>query len=163
MAGIPNPESVADHSFRTAMLTMLMCDELSNHGIKIDGEKAIKMALLHDVPESVTTDIPLTASQFVRKNERMVVKHMLHRHDMDEYEGLWDEYERGTSIEGELVKFADRLEMLLQALEYEKAGFKGLDEFWGTVEELRSSELYGFFESMVEEIVDMHREVLGCS
>jgi HD superfamily phosphodiesterase len=43
-AGIPNPESVADHTFRTVLLAMLLGD--SRH---FDTEKMMRMALIHDL------------------------------------------------------------------------------------------------------------------
>ena len=45
-AGIKNPESVAEHSYRTAVLAMILADLQG-----LDAEKAIRMALLHDMAE----------------------------------------------------------------------------------------------------------------
>ncbi|NPA48033.1 MAG: HD family hydrolase [Thermococci archaeon] len=161
MAGIPNPESVADHSFRTALVAMILCDELVRRGVNADCEKTMRMALLHDIGEALTSDIPSVAAEFVGKKEEKAVERVLGA--IPTYKPLWEEYERGESLEGKTVKFADRLEMLIQALEYERAGFRGLDDFWGAVDELRSSDLYPFFDDVVEKLVEMHREVVGCS
>jgi len=163
MVGVPKPESVADHSFRTALITMLLCDELSGRGETVDRERAIKMALLHDIGEALTSDIPTRASRFVDKNEGAAVRDVLEGSVLDEYVEVWMDYNAGKSTEGKVVKFADRLEMLVQAFEYERIGFRGLDEFWEAVEELRASELYPYFKDVVEELVKMHREVVGCS
>lgn len=49
-------ESVAEHSFFTALFVLEICDKLS-----ISGElkaKSIEYALLHDVPETIISDIP---------------------------------------------------------------------------------------------------------
>ncbi len=49
-------ESVAEHSFFTALFVLEICDKLS-----IKGElkaKCIEYALLHDVPETILSDIP---------------------------------------------------------------------------------------------------------
>ena len=43
---------------------------------------------------------------------------------------LFKEFEEGNSIEGRFVKAIDKLEMLVTAAEYEKAGFSGLKDFW---------------------------------
>jgi putative hydrolase of HD superfamily len=50
----------------------------------------------------------------------------------EEILSLWKEYEQGTSEEAKLVKDMDKLEMILQALEYEKDGQqkKSLDGFF---------------------------------
>src|SRR3989339_2211175 len=49
---IPDPESVAEHSFRTAILALVLADEL-----KADKERLVKMALIHDLAESITGDL----------------------------------------------------------------------------------------------------------
>lgn len=49
-------ESVAEHSFFTALFVLEICDKLS-----IEGElkaKCIEYALLHDVPETILSDVP---------------------------------------------------------------------------------------------------------
>ena len=48
---------------------------------------------------------------------------------------LWDEYARGCSREARLVKGIDRIEMLAQALAYERAGSRALGEFWEDIED----------------------------
>ena len=48
---VKNPESVADHSFRVALMAYLLCPD------NLDKERMIKMALLNDLPEAVTGDM----------------------------------------------------------------------------------------------------------
>ena len=47
-------ESVAEHSWRVALMAMLMEDEFP--GVDID--RVIKMCLIHDIGEAITGDIP---------------------------------------------------------------------------------------------------------
>jgi putative hydrolase of HD superfamily len=47
-----------------------------------------------------------------------------------DYLNLWSEYVTGSSPEGRLIKGIDRIEMLAQALAYERAGNRALTEFW---------------------------------
>src|SRR5574340_1404351 len=49
--GIEHPESVADHTYGTALMAMVFSDVHN-----LDTEKILKMALLHDLAESVTGD-----------------------------------------------------------------------------------------------------------
>ena len=49
--GMESPESVADHSYATAMLVMARSDEEG-----LDTALALRMALLHDLAESETGD-----------------------------------------------------------------------------------------------------------
>lgn len=48
----------------------------------------------------------------------------------DEIHQLWNEYEDNSSPEAKIVKDFDKVEMILQALEYETAQGKNLDEFF---------------------------------
>ena len=45
-------ESVADHSFRLGILSIIFADVLG-----LDSVKSIKMSLIHDIPESIVGDI----------------------------------------------------------------------------------------------------------
>ena len=161
LRGVPSPESIADHSFRTTLITMLLADELRARGVEINAERALKIALIHDLAEARITDIPLTAQRYLDKGKaekRAAMELFLGTPDPRTYFRLWREYEEGLSPEGKLVKFADRLEMLLQAYEYEKTGFADLDEFWGAVEKLKESEFYGYFGELVEELVELRKQ-----
>ncbi|MCV5480404.1 HD domain-containing protein, partial [Escherichia coli] len=51
----------------------------------------------------------------------------------DGYLALHDEYEERVSLESRLVKAADVIDLLAQALAFERAGSRGLDEFWTAV------------------------------
>ena len=162
LRGVPNPESVAEHSYRVALITLFLADELKAKGVEIDIEKALKIALLHDVGEARITDIPKTAQYYLDKGKaekKAVMELLLSSPKPKEYFKLWREYEEELSTEGRLVKFADRLEMLIQAYEYEKAGLRNLDEFWGTLEKLRESEFYNYFRELVEGLVEMRENL----
>ena len=47
-------ESVAEHSWRLALMAMLVGDEFP----ELDMDKVIKMCLIHDMGEAITGDIP---------------------------------------------------------------------------------------------------------
>lgn len=49
-----NDESAADHSWRLALLVIILTEELK---LKINVEYALKLAIIHDLPESITGDI----------------------------------------------------------------------------------------------------------
>lgn len=161
LRGVPYPESIADHSYRVALITLFLADELREKGVEVNVEKALKIALLHDIGEVMITDIPLTAQSYIDKGKaekKVVMELLLSSPNPREYFRLWREYEEEHSLEGRLVKFADRLEMLIQAYEYEKAGFTDLDEFWGTVEKLRESEFYGHFAELIEGLAELRKQ-----
>ena len=122
--GVPTVEPVAGHMYRLALLTMLVPPEPG-----IDRDKAVRMALVHDLAECIVGDI--TPFDGVTKHE----KHARERAAMEKLTGqlgaahgivgkemtaLWEEYDAGKSKEAALLKQLDKLEMLLQAAEYEK-------------------------------------------
>lgn len=153
LRGVQNPESVAEHAFRVAFITLFLGDELRKKGVKINVEKALKIAILHDLAEARITDLPFEAQKYVdkKKAERKAMVDILGAEKV-EYFKLFQEYEEEKSPEGRLVKFADKLEMLLQALEYEKTGSKGLEEFWEALGYLKKSEFYSYFKELVDEL-----------
>lgn len=120
-AGVQDPESVADHSYRVALLSMLLSDQ---HGL--DTLKAVRIALLHDLAEAVTGD--LTPRQKTPGHEAEELKAFeglvagLPPRQRRAYKAAMDEYAKGETGEAALVLAADRLEMVLQALEYCESG-----------------------------------------
>ena len=145
--GVENPESVADHSYRTALLSMLLADLEG-----VDCEKALRMALLHDLAESMTGDLTPEEKRSLggeyHRREMSAMRRILGelpRELAHRYMELWDEYQRGETPEARLVQMADRLEMVLQAFEYELEGEAEagrLDRFWRWEGEGYASKLY---------------------
>lgn len=129
-SGVPEPESVADHSYRVALLAMTLSD---NKGL--DTLKTVRMALLHDLAESTIGD--LTPRQKQGNHETLESEAMkqiletLPQNVRELYLETWKEYQKNESPEARLVHNADKLEMLVQAKEYEEKGVK-LDQFWET-------------------------------
>jgi len=135
-AAISNPESVADHSYRCAMLAMLLGDLRG-----LDADRMMRMALLHDLHESITGD--LTPRQKAEQPEQLEIAegnamrkilsdlpHVLR----SEYSAILEEYRNQHSLEARLLEEIDKLEMALQALEYKQEGYavKALDQFLRT-------------------------------
>ena len=50
-------ESVADHSFSTTVLAMWLADLEVSNGRRVNLERVLRLALLHDLPEALTFDI----------------------------------------------------------------------------------------------------------
>lgn len=136
-AGIPRErcESVAEHSYFVALLCLFLAD---SHFPEADAAKLVRMALVHDAGEARVGDITphdgvLPEEKHAR--ERRAVEEMLGRLPRGaEYVALWDEYERGASLEARLVRQVDRLEMGLQACVYELQGAGDLSQFFASAE-----------------------------
>jgi putative hydrolase of HD superfamily len=133
-------ESVADHSFRTAILAWLAAGE------DLDRDKVLKLALVHDLAESITGDIPPYAAESLPADTNARREFLERRHlrpaarteakrraeaaaiadltaDLSpalatEIAALMKELAEGASVEARFVKQADILETYLQSREY---------------------------------------------
>jgi len=119
--GVYSPESVADHTFRTAILCMIYAD-LKN----LDTTKMLKMALIHDLPEAVIGDLmPSQKTAKTKKDEQDAIcdiLNLLPDAQRNEYFAIWTEYQQGKTKEAKAARQLDKIEMALQAKEYEKMG-----------------------------------------
>ncbi|CAN1165518.1 5'-deoxynucleotidase HDDC2 [Linum perenne] len=129
---VRDPESIADHMYRMGLMGLILPDIPG-----IDRDKCVKMAIVHDIAEAIVGDI--TPSDGVPKEEKSrkeaeALDHMCKLlgggSRAKEIEQLWKEYEDNSSPEAKLVKDFDKVEMILQALEYENEQGKDLEEFF---------------------------------
>jgi putative hydrolase of HD superfamily len=167
LRGLPNgTESVAAHSFGVAVTSMLLADELQKRDVKIDVEKLIRIALLHDWAEARVGDMPRTATAYFGAETRRraetaafadIVHHLSNRVRYDE---LYNDYEHRESVEARLVKAADILDLLMQVISLERAGARGLDEFW-EVTENPDFQLEGVARDTVEQLIHSLVEARG--
>lgn len=116
-------ESVADHSWRLCVLLIVCAPHIE---IEFDLLKAIKIALFHDIGESLIGDahyLDITENKITMDKrfelESKAVKtisNMLKTENTRIYD-LWVEFEGRDSIEGQIVSFLDRLEVCIQHIE----------------------------------------------
>ncbi|MBA3531358.1 MAG: HD family hydrolase [Ardenticatenales bacterium] len=130
------PENVAAHSYGVVFLTMLLLDldeRPLDHGL------ALRLAVLHDLAESLVGDLPVTVSRFIPPDlkhtaERAAIAEIVEPLPMAaRYIEIWECYDDGSAPEAQVVKDADKLDMMIQAYMYEQAGQRNLDEFWEVV------------------------------
>ena len=128
--GVYQPESVADHTFRTAFLCMLYADMES-----LDPLKLLRMALIHDLPEAIIGDLmPSQKTAETKENEETAIRQivsLLPKMQRENYLAVWNEYREGKTKEAKAVRQLEKIEMALQAKEYEKFGSasKSLERF----------------------------------
>ena len=132
--GIKNPESVADHSYRLAVLCMVLGDQL-----KLNTEKLVRMALIDDLAESLTGDLVVERGnkrvgdkdKKFELEQKAITEIFQNIENGQQYIELWQEAQEGKSREAQILTQLDKLEMAFQALEYEdQVDPKKLDEFW---------------------------------
>lgn len=106
-------ESVADHSWRIALMAMLCKDEFPD----IDINKVIKMCLIHDFGEAVTGDIPaFYKTEEHEDTEEKAIDKLLKRlpSNMEkELSLLFDEMEELKTPEARLWKSLDNMEAVI--------------------------------------------------
>lgn len=125
-------ESIAEHTFGVAVLALLV----SNQMPELDRGRLLSIALLHDMAEALMGDLPVGARRFFgtavkyEAERRAMVELLGTLPQAEEYLALWSDYINRESREARLIKELDRLEMLAQALAYERAGNRAMAEFW---------------------------------
>ncbi len=130
------PESVADHTFRTAIFCMLYADIEGLEPLKL-----LRMALIHDLPEAIIGDLmPNQKTAETRKNEKNAINqtlNLLPETQRENYLAVWNEYQEGKTKEAKAVRQIEKIEMALQAKEYENFGSdrKSLERFIKSAEE----------------------------
>lgn len=183
LRGVKDPESVADHSWGTAQLCLLLAPP------HIDRCRAAAIATVHDLAEVETGDIPRRAAPHMQpvspeekdRRERAAITRLTTSPDGTAswstlYE-LWDEYARGTTDEARFVRDMNLIDMCLQALTYQReqrydprekqANFpdhQHLDEFFATARDRlvtrEGRELFLAIKSRYEDIRGKHQPIV---
>ena len=124
----------------------------------LNSEKIIRMALLHDLAESVIGDITpdhITKNEKISK-ENLAMKQILKNLPSEiagQYFELWDEYQINSSQEAMLIHDIDKLEMAFQAKFYQNEGIskEKLQTFFNTAKkEIKSKNLRDILSSFME-------------
>ena len=122
LLGIPQPESVAEHSFRVAMISLILA---ANDGADLGRTTAL--GLLHDAHETRIGDVHSVGRAYVTTAApEAVTAHQTAGMPDAAAKALQDltaEYEAGETLEARLAHDADKIETLLQAKEYQIRGY----------------------------------------
>ncbi len=107
-------ESVAEHSWRAALMAYFLRDEFPD----ADMDKVIKMCLIHDLGEAFTGDIPTFAkTQADEETEELLLNNWvrtLPEPYASEMETLYQEMAERQTIEAKIYKAIDSLEAVIQ-------------------------------------------------
>jgi putative hydrolase of HD superfamily len=107
-------ESVADHSFRTAVIGYV----LASHEPEADRNKIILMCLFHDFPEARTGDHNYVNKKYVKLDEEGAVRDQVQGLLFgDEMISLVQEFNAGDTLEARLSRDADQLDLILELKE----------------------------------------------
>ena len=115
-------ESVAEHSWRVALMAMLLASEFPD----VDAARVLRMCVVHDLGEAIGGDVPAPEQARRRESGESAGKSAAERRDLltlleplpaalqADIVLLWDEYEAAQTREARLAKALDKLETILQ-------------------------------------------------
>ncbi|MGM0448666.1 MAG: HD domain-containing protein [Methanobacteriota archaeon] len=155
LRGVDEPESVAAHSWGVAYLVVTLGDRFREDLPGVDLDRALRLAVVHDVAEAETGDVATRADSTADAVDREA-KVAAERKAMAALAGplpervrdAWEAYEARDSPEAVLVKECDLLDTCFQAVVYERDDrydpergdpgafreYDDLDEFFATTE-----------------------------
>lgn len=121
LLGVPQPESVAEHSFRVGVVGIALA---ALEGADVGRTAA--MCMLHDAHETRIGDIPSVGRAYITsaRPEAISAHQTAAMPDVIArvYQDLTIEYEAGETLEAKVARDADKIETLLQAAEYAAQG-----------------------------------------
>jgi putative hydrolase of HD superfamily len=130
---VDNPESVADHSMRTAVLSFLLA--------KLEGmddssaKRVCTAAVFHDMQEARIGDMNKITARYIKVDEELERK--IGEEQMDGMESPMKRSLLGvselTDEENAVLKDADHLECAFQAKEYASVGYSGAEAWIETI------------------------------
>jgi putative hydrolase of HD superfamily len=132
--GVPLGENVAAHTFGVAFATLVLAQQIEE---EVDLGRALALALLHDLPEALTSDVPSPAWRFLSRDlkaqmERAALAEMVRETSFEAQFGVWwQDLAENESVEARLVHDADKIDLFLQAIIFEEqTGNRHLAQFW---------------------------------
>src|SRR5579884_2086858 len=121
IAGITDPESIAEHSFRTAILGYILAS--------LEGaapQQTALICLFHDMGEARINDFHRVAKRYIDVGDREAAfkeqAERLPQHIAENVMAFMQDYEEKTTLEGQITHDADLLECIFQAREYQAQG-----------------------------------------
>ena len=107
-------ESVAEHSWRTALMAILTASAFP----EADMDKVIRMCLIHDLGEAFTGDIPsFDKTEADSKTEELALRQWVQTFpspEREEWLALYEEMEAQQTQEARIYKALDKLEAVIQ-------------------------------------------------
>ena len=139
--GVATPESIAGHTLGAAHLALTLAPRVEP---PLDVDRVVALAVVHDVPEASLGDIPRSGAEALpegakRAGERRAAEALLGPLG-EAARARYEEFDLGETREARLAALCDKLQLGVRLLAYERAGQRGLEEFWGTLRALDCTE-----------------------
>ncbi|KAF1838288.1 hypothetical protein BDW02DRAFT_565109 [Decorospora gaudefroyi] len=154
--------------YRMSVMTMMAPSSLSS---KLDILKCCRMALIHDMAESLVGDItPVDGVDKEEKSRREtetmdyictnLLGHFNRGLNGQDIRAIWQEYEDSETPESLFVHDIDKMELLLQLLEYERSHKCEIDlgQLTWVVDKIQSDEVKAWARQVLRERQQMWKE-----
>ncbi len=154
VAGVSNPESIAEHSHRAAQIAFILAKME-----KADPFKTSFMVLIHDNGEARINDAHRIVTRYIDtdKGEREAALDQFKRLPDDiekDFREIYEEFEERKTIEAQCAKDADYLEQAIAAKEYVDIGYKGCMDW---IINIKKALMTDSAKELLEEIESMDR------
>lgn len=160
-SNITSPESVADHSYSMCMMSMILAEI-----INLDSRHIMKMVIIHDLAESLVgdhmpDDISSEEKQLVEDKAMKKIISKLPNSLRKNYLNIWNEYNDNITVNAKFVHSMDKLEMVLQAKEYEFEGYPKelLQPFIKSATDYISNERFDLVFEILQAIIDDSKRI----
>jgi putative hydrolase of HD superfamily len=141
LAGVAPAESVAGHVLGVAQLALALAPRVTP---PLDVGRTLALALMHDASEVLSGDLPRRASAALPHGAKAELDRALGRQVAGPLGALAAaaeaEFRAQTTREARFVKLCDRLQLGVRLVGYERAGRRGLDDFWPGLRALDAAE-----------------------
>ncbi|KAI4703808.1 hypothetical protein J4E89_009777 [Alternaria sp. Ai002NY15] len=158
---IGDGESISDHMYRMSILTMMAPASISS---KLDIARCCRMAVVHDMAEALVGDItPVDGISKEEKSRRetetmdYICTNLLGKFNGglngQDIRALWQEYEDSETAESHFVHDIDKIELLVQMVEYERESKceRDLGEFQWVADVIKSEEVKAWAQQIIRE------------
>jgi len=150
LIGVEHPESIAEHSFRAAIVAYIIA-KMEN----ANAEKAALTVLFHDMPESRINDLHKVGQRYIdtKPAEKNAFKEQVEMLPESIKRDLLENinYNNGDiSKEGVIAKDADLIECALQAKEYIDKGFKDAQDWLKNIRKILKTSSAGKMLDVIE-------------
>lgn len=156
-------ESVAEHTWRMAMMAMLLAPHVEH---KLDVNKVIKMVLVHDVAEIIAGDYVAFKHRPDNKHELeqtalVELTKELEKELQEEFLALWLEFEECVTFEAKFAQALDKIEVLIQHNEADISTWEEKEyefNYYYGYDKVQFSKVLTLFRDLVLE--ETHQKVL---
>jgi putative hydrolase of HD superfamily len=129
-AGISAPESIAAHQIGTAYLALALASQIVP---PVDADRCVTLALVHDAPEALLSDLSHDASALLPSGAKRGAEARAAQRLLEPLSALalerFNEVHGDLSREARFVHLCDKLQLGVRLVGYLRSGARGLEGF----------------------------------